>query len=82
MSVIFANSGRRKPSEIRDSGRPVRKNLTFGILDTNRPRTDRIADADSSSSHSSRASMTITVEMVDSLRGWTINFFIWLYSDS
>jgi hypothetical protein len=72
-SVIFANSGRRKPSEIRGSGRPVRKNLTFGILDANRPRTDRITGPDSSSLHSSKASTMITVETLESLRGWTIS---------
>ena len=50
--------------------------------DFSRPRTDRIAKADSLSSHSSGASMTTTVEMLVLLRGWTINLVIWLYSDS
>ena len=46
------------------------------------PRTDRIAEAGSSSLHSSRASITMTVEIEDFARGWTIKFFIWLYRDS
>ena len=56
----------------------MRKNLTFGISDTNWLRTDRIAEAGSLSLHSSKASITMTVEMPDSFRGPTINFLIWL----
>ena len=82
MSVTPTNRGRRNPSRIRGSGRPVMKNLTFGSSDTNRPRTDRIAEAGSSSLHSSKASITITVEMVDSLSGCMISSSIWLYNDS
>ena len=67
---------------MRGSGRPVMKNLTFGSSNTNRPRTDRIAEAGSSSLHSSKASITITVEMVDSLSGRIINLSIWLYKGS
>ena len=82
MSVVTTNRGRRNPSRIRGSGRPVMKNLTFGSSDTNRPRTDRIAEEGSSSLHSSKASITITVEMVDFLSGCMINLSIWLYKDS
>ena len=82
MSVASANSGRRNPPWMCGSGRPVRKNLTLGILDTNCPRTDRMAEEGSWSLHSSNASMTITVEMPDSTRGCTINLFIWSYRDS
>ena len=42
----------------------------------------RTTEADSLSSHSSKASTATTTEMPDSLRGWTITFSIWLYSDS
>ena len=60
----------------------MRKNLTFGIWDTNWLRTDRIAEAGSLSLHSSKASITMTVEIPDFLRGPTINLFIWLERDS
>jgi hypothetical protein len=81
-SVNGLRSPRRKPDWMRGSGRPVMRNLTFGIPSTNRPMTERMADCGSSSTHSSNASMTMTVEMSDELRGPTINVTIWLQSDS
>ena len=56
----------------------MRKNLTSGIWDMNWLKTDRIAEAGSLSLHSSKASMMITVEMPDLMRGCTINLSIWL----
>ena len=47
----------------------------------NWPRIDKITEAGSSSLHSSKASITIMVEMLDSMRGLTISSFIWLYKD-
>ena len=49
------------------------RNLTLGRSDMTCARTDRISEVDSSSLHSSRVSITIVVEMVDSLSGSTIN---------
>ena len=80
--VAPANSGSRKPFKIRGAGRLVTRNLTVGISMKNCPRTERIAEVGSSSVHSSKASMMISVEILDSLRGWTINLCIWLYRDS
>ena len=69
--------GRRNPVWIRGSGRPLRKNLVFGTLDTNRPNTDKTVEVVSSSLHSSKASITIAViETTDSASDRTINFYI------
>ena len=81
-SAASANNERRKPSRMRGSGRPVMRNLTFGISDTSCPRTERMAEAGSSSLHSSKASMMTTVEMADSRRGLTISLCNWSYKDS
>ena len=82
MLVASTRRGRRNPVLIRGSGLPVMKSLTMGIRLTSRPNTERIVDDGSSSLHSSRASITITVETPADWRGSTINLSIWLYSDS
>ena len=81
-SVESTRRGRRNPVLIRGSGLPVMKNLTLGICPTKRPNMERIADDGSSSLHSSRTSITMTVEMPVDLSGSTINFTIWPRGDS
>jgi hypothetical protein len=61
--VASLSRGRRNPVLIRDSGRPVMKNLTSGnLLNKLHPNTESITDDGSSSLHSSRASITMSVE--------------------
>ena len=62
-SVMGRSDSRRNPDRIGGSGRPVIKNLTFGISSTYRDSTERMAEAGSSSLHSSRASMMMRVGM-------------------
>ena len=70
--------GSRNPVSIRGSGLPVMKNLTSGISSTNLAKTERIADDGSSSLHSSKASITMTVETPISRRGSAIRACVWL----
>ena len=79
--VTSTRRGRRNPVLIRGSGLPVMKNLTVGICLTNHPNTERIAEDDSSSLHSSRASITMTVGTSTDCSGPIINFSIWVCRD-
>jgi len=81
-SVDFFNSGLRNPATICVSGQLVMKNLTPGISETNLPNTRRTANSGSLSLHSSRASITIVVEISVDLSGSTRNLCIWSWSDS
>ena len=81
-SVIGRRDCNRNPERIRGSGRPVMKNLTLVIFPMYRESTERMADAGSSSRHSSRASMIITVEIRVALKGLTMSFSICEQRDS
>ena len=80
--MIGRSDFKRNPEQILGSGLPVIKNLTPGISFTWQESIDRMADAGSSSLHSSEASMIMRVGVWTALSGPMMSFSNWEQRDS